>query len=91
MKLVKREGKGGPRVRAGAHSNKALQKDPAWRKEVKGSLDDFSEPERPKTQEGGIKERASFRKNSKARTQIKVDITEIRGYKQAPTSARCLR
>lgn len=41
---------------------------------------------RQKMQDGGIKERASYRKDSKARKEGKVGITEIRGCKQAPKS-----
>lgn len=41
---------------------------------------------RQKMQDGGIKERANYQKNSKARNEGKVGITEIRDCKQAPTS-----
>lgn len=41
---------------------------------------------RQKIQDGEINERASYRKNSKARNKGKVGITEIRGCKQAPKS-----
>lgn len=41
---------------------------------------------RQKMQDGGMKERASYGKNSKARDESKGGITEVRDCKQAPKS-----